>query len=579
MVMDPAFQYDALGTTHFRLLILLPGEDTHNLKCNLVTMPFDREKMSYDAVSYAWHQHRLETSTSQLCTILCQQDDREGAVNITSNLREALLHFRHPKHHRTIWVDSICIDQRNLEERSHQVQRMAHIYREAETVLVWLGNDNGFASRAFQSLRMMAEGKHSQFRQNIELLGRLSQFSWFSRAWVIQEVVVARSIVVMCGIHTLDFTTLQAGFDAIRTRLDRRGIELLNDQSQHQAERMIPAMLLCQSVSHCLHYSKRGKRWGSRQTNSRLLKPSASKVVQLGLLLHNLRHCEATDARDKVYAFLGLSPRPFTMLQADYSISVEDLYTNVATAILNSGDLETLSLLYFVQTTNSQGNALQPATLPSWVPDWRYRAKMVTLGMSNIVRATGRARHPAIHFLSPQRISILGARLSQVTHITRFTESYETVFKANTFSAQGPDVAKRWVDSQSKDRTYPGSDLPYSEAYDMLSHGDWNMCTRRLKRQHIQLQLPNRALPMKHADVSTWNGLALKHGHVLVVTSDERLGWVPSSAEFGDQICLLFGAKVPFVIREIRNGVYKLIGGIYVPSIHILCPVRDINHI
>lgn len=398
--MDPTFEYDALGSTHFRVLTLLPGERTQELKGILVTVPFDGESVSYDAISYAWHQEDSGSDTSHFSTISCQQHDREAIITITPNLREALLQLRNPVRSRPIWVDAICIDQENIDERSLQVQRMAAIYRQAEKVIIWLGKDDGFAGPAFQSLCMMAEGNHSHFQKNIEPLARLSQRSWFRRSWVIQEVVKARKAFVDCGLNTIKFSTLQTGFEAIRTRLDRSGTNMLIDQeSQCHVEKMIPAMLLCQSVLHCVHYSKPGNRWGSRNTNSRSLKPSASKVVQFGLLLHNLRHCEATDARVKVCAFLGLSPKPLPMLQADYSASVEDLYTDVATAILGSGDLEALSLLYFVQISdNNNGNTPQPAKLPSWVPDWRHKAKMVTLGMSNIVRATGNAQHPVVSF-------------------------------------------------------------------------------------------------------------------------------------------------------------------------------------
>lgn len=560
---NSTFEYEAVGSTHFRILTLIPGKPKDRLKCKIDTVPFDGDKIPYEAISYAWHQDQYGPFLDNLYAISCQQDEREGFIQITPNLRDALLHFRQPDRSRSIWVDSICIDQTNVEERSLQVQRMATIYRQAEKVLIWLGNDDGFAGPAFQSLRMMADGKHSDFQKSIEPLGRLSQRSWFRRAWVIQEVVMARKAFVVCGKHTLKFGTLQTAFDAIRTRLDRSGTDMLNDpESQYQAEGMIPAMLLCQSVSHCIHYSKHRRRWGSRNTNSRSLKPTASKVVQFGLLLHNLRHSEATDARDKVYAFLDLSPKPLSMLQADYSVSVEELYTDVATAILGSGDLEALSLLYFVQTSNDHQTPSNPAPLPSWVPDWRHKAKMVTLGMSNMIRATGNAQHPVVSFPNRRSISILGIRLSRIAYITCFAEFASTVFQADTFTVQGPDVVQRWVNDGKKDKRYPASNLPYSEAYKMLRQGDWNTCTRLLPKQHFHMKLPNRTLPnVTHAPSSTWNGLALKHGHVLILASDERLGWVPSAARVGDEICLFFGAKVPFVIREVRQGVYNLIGG------------------
>lgn len=109
--------------------------------------------------------------------------------------------------------------------------------------------------------------------------------------------------------------------------------------------------------------------------------------------------------------------------------------------------------------------------------------------------------------------------------MTRFVEYASTVFQAETFSVQGSDAVQRWVNDQPKDKKYPASNLPYAEAYKMLRQGDWNTCTRLLPKQHLHMKLPNRTMPnITHAPTSTWNGLALKHGHVLVLTSDERLG-------------------------------------------------------
>lgn len=111
--MDPTFEYDDVGATHFRILTLLPGELKDGLKCKIDTLPFDGEKVPYEAISYAWHQDDSGPYTTQSCAISCHQDVRKGVITITPNLQDALLQFRHSDRSRSIWVDSICVDQKN----------------------------------------------------------------------------------------------------------------------------------------------------------------------------------------------------------------------------------------------------------------------------------------------------------------------------------------------------------------------------------------------------------------------------------------------------------------------------------
>jgi hypothetical protein len=88
-----------------------------------------REAPSYEALSYIWGG---PTNTVE---IICGQ----GRLSITVNLRDAIRRFRYKNKCRVLWVDAICIDQRNIEERGKQVQLMGMIYWKADRVLVWLG--------------------------------------------------------------------------------------------------------------------------------------------------------------------------------------------------------------------------------------------------------------------------------------------------------------------------------------------------------------------------------------------------------------------------------------------------------
>lgn len=83
----------------------------------------------YKALSYTWGDINSKKSL-----IL------NGATClITKNLDVALRHLQHEDSPEPLWVDSLCINQEDNDEKSEQVQRMKSIYESASKVIVWLG--------------------------------------------------------------------------------------------------------------------------------------------------------------------------------------------------------------------------------------------------------------------------------------------------------------------------------------------------------------------------------------------------------------------------------------------------------
>jgi len=129
------FTYDTVpldpSMDSIRLLTLLPAQDGGAIRCRLTTVTF-AQRPKYEALSYRWG------STSQ-------QNNRVILVNgrsltVGKNLFHALKNLRHEKtSERTLWVDAVCINQSDLNERNDQVAMMSWIYSRAQTVLVWLG--------------------------------------------------------------------------------------------------------------------------------------------------------------------------------------------------------------------------------------------------------------------------------------------------------------------------------------------------------------------------------------------------------------------------------------------------------
>jgi hypothetical protein len=76
---------------------------------------------------------------------------------VTGNLKAALLQLRLPSSGRAVWIDAICIDQKNDPGRSHQVALMRKIYQLAVEVIAWLGIEKDNSKVAFDLLHGMLE--------------------------------------------------------------------------------------------------------------------------------------------------------------------------------------------------------------------------------------------------------------------------------------------------------------------------------------------------------------------------------------------------------------------------------------
>ncbi|KAI7773363.1 het domain-containing protein [Diaporthe eres] len=149
-------QLDKSKTGSFRILKLQPGEKEAPIVCNLIHARLDvrppswrrpkwwERQPTYEAISYVWG------SPDRPVSINC--DGKR--LYITENLKDALVRVRLPDRPRSVWADSVCIDQDNLDEKAHQVQFMGMIYSNASRVLICLGEDDeGHAQKAMSLVK------------------------------------------------------------------------------------------------------------------------------------------------------------------------------------------------------------------------------------------------------------------------------------------------------------------------------------------------------------------------------------------------------------------------------------------
>ena len=303
---------------------------------------------------------------------------------------------------------------------------------------------------------------------------------------------------------------------------------------------------------------------------------SSRPRFDINLLL--LRWAQATDPRDKVYALLSISSSVSQTIRPDYTMSVSQVYTKTATSLWFIPGVSKLSFLSFVQHSDRK---LLSHDLPSWVPDWRKELHAPWLinnsGFRTATAMAPKANQP--NYLSPS-IQINGATIMKISVVgpqagakagmppqsilntlpnPYSSEWNETLAEALNFSedplgklAPSMKCACRapfwtWHD-RVKDRV--ATDSPQD-------HGDWEV-----------LAPPGTATPATiGSDTVEWDQLdgnvGIAYGRRVFITDLGYIGLVPLASMVGDEVCVLLGSKVPYVIR--REGTqYRFVGECYV---------------
>jgi heterokaryon incompatibility protein (HET) len=193
-----------------RLIELEEGEPDSEISIRLLIAELDFAPQ-FEALSYVWGNPDPTKRTPITC------NGRQ--LNVTRNLHAALRRIRYTDRPRILWVDAICINQRNNKECSYHVSFMNKIYEKAKRVIVFMGQDTDGRGEEVKNLvkehldRMSGEPGYKSVNEmpilspddptfadtRWKALATLMDVDWFSRAWVLQEVGVAKLPWVIYG--------------------------------------------------------------------------------------------------------------------------------------------------------------------------------------------------------------------------------------------------------------------------------------------------------------------------------------------------------------------------------------------
>ena len=352
-------------------------DDLHNgeqicfyLKVIEIPEPESAGGMAFDytALSYTW-----EDITVQVTVV--DEDNNEYTIEITENLLKAIQHvdralYKYWAPRTEIWADQLCIDQTNIADKERQIPIMVDIYRNARTVIIWLGEENEDSDLAMQTIddlfEIYTERQDQAWNPEamLPLLGcddsratlvkrwtavrKLCQRKWFTRSWVLQEAfakpIGSLKVHILCGTSVTElsaFFVISWLISEITSLGTIKQLPFLPTVISSTLQRMIN---ICFTVS------------------------SPYRPTQLIGLLEESREFGISDHRDKIYSMLSFASDhdPFVVeLPITYSSSVSQTYTNFAL-----WHLQCHQNLDFLSRCGPH-SLRNDTALPCWVPDWR----------------------------------------------------------------------------------------------------------------------------------------------------------------------------------------------------------------
>jgi len=564
-----------------RIAVLQPGIRSEPIKINILQQNLSRSN-KYTALSYVWGPPSV--------TVPIQIED--SRFHITRNLESALRHLRDSTKPRSLWIDALCINQEDMRERETQVSIMRSIYSHAEEIIAWLGPASGDSDLAmdimsgrkadilFQTPETRTPSTAMDFHRGLVALRRLYNRAWWTRVWIIQEATIrTRPVQIHCGFKYVPWDScvktlakLRALVVAAQTAYKSRSTSqreflIYDELRQGILEILRPANFLVSQRYHwdkCFHYT-----------------------TQLG----QVRGFGASDPRDIVWVAEALSG-PFasqdTAVKPNYSLTVRQTFLYSVQQSFKYDDL------HFLEHCDLQ--SWSSLDLPTFVPNWRnpptrqilrlplgrfnacHGRRPEVKGFLNSTKDFSRQEKPSfLHPESEHALYAKGVLLDEITHrfslspiILYYGRGLEQIL-AGLFSRVLPGSSNAADTVRLILDVIAAGQIHYSpEAEDVVQEisAIYEKYSAKIKQggvaygfsKDIRQQL--KKIPqVEQQAIRLWDGRRVTQlGNYSVALS-------PGATRPGDMVCILFGLKVPIILRPNGEGAYQVVGECYVPGI------------
>lgn len=298
--MSSLFTYQPLnGENPVRFVSLLPSElDGGAIRCEIHHDDLSNHQ-PYHAVSYTWGPPEP--------TVLIQVNGKQLPVRENLFLFLRTMVVANSDSPQRLWIDALCIDQNNIEEKNQQVPQMGRIYSGAQSVLIWLGPASGktdFAFDAFERVRKqfndmqdgdvltnptvfinaMPTGEEFEF-SILDLLNR----EYWTRVWIVQELFLTTRGRMICGPRVMHLEDLEKYCSNMR---------FLNMLSCQKLQTSPGFKICCRAARYKTDRHFRGALLSRGKTAS-----THNAWALVNWIVD--QHC--SDIRDKLYGLLGIA--------------------------------------------------------------------------------------------------------------------------------------------------------------------------------------------------------------------------------------------------------------------------------
>lgn len=444
-----------------------------------------------------------------------------------------------------MWIDALCINQADDQEKSIQVARMGNIFKTSDMTLSWLGPEENNSNNAISLLRDAALGDLEIARESkqADWVFSLLRRPYFRRMWILQELGLAKNILLQCG------------FKKVPEKLFWMAVISLYSQLKPSSFCAARSQALDQIIVVC------GMRFPRYDLFYSTLRP-------------NMRNFHCHDPRDKIYAVLNLLESKERQLHVcpDYSMATERVYVDVARRKIERH--HTLELFESCEL------ASRTASVPSWVPDWSTPLmfhKEIHVGWS----ACGFISSQSSFDRSGLRCTIAGIVIGEVLTAKEASldGSLQDLTQVSLF-LKAIEPAE-----ESLSRKYCQTEESLMEAYCRTLAAD---CFEGARQPEI-IAVPNFARSLKYlnslwtkdsnnsasiTDVSQFYDIYLNEiytrllGRCFFETTSGHIGLAPTGTKSGDIVCVLLGSNLPVVLRPAfdidQDYTWQVVGVSYV---------------
>lgn len=391
-----------LSTLEIRLLHILPPcsrqmtietlsgqleEDDETVHCTMTRASLstsDQPLPAFNALSYVWGKR------SEVTNIVINSKP----VAVTCNLESALRHLRDWHAGETgglpIWVDAVCINQDDVDERSEQVGMMGTIYRRASRVLSWLGEGNQDTDWAIPLLRLGGGPAWNTIRGNTWGMAKklhrlrgvvyedLCRREYWYRLWIVQELVLARlAPILLVGTYSLCYHDYAVA--------SRWTCEFVKEEYDRYC--LLPTDIFLDTELYILTqrdlpYLSQRRRWHDATLFFDMMRAYINErghvpLTHLFFLQDKIGELRASDPHDYVYALRGmLDAEAQSLITVDYSSDPVQTYhhATVAVILLSSRDKWRQSWDCFKFKRNLPFTSVTGhKKIPAWVFDFACR--------------------------------------------------------------------------------------------------------------------------------------------------------------------------------------------------------------